>query len=630
MNQVGDDPRGIAIRTRYVLHQRVYEREILFTPSEVGEKSWKWLYPALREWASQARIKAVGTSNAKEVLLGLRFGSTVPGWDALISSQPGDCRLDTVIRFLSSFDNALREGALGSERSLTKISQSTRSFLLRFMESEGASDIRRRVQRLYKSPHNKKYVGRQLISDMPWPGRPPLSALPHKTYAELAQAIRIRLKEDLDLIIAACSDVLERYEKALEALDSLANIEFSEERRYEIQNKYRFGVGIYPRLQQWDEQELWDYLCILASDARAQPLPVRQKENKRGGQPPGINDLIKSRLHQTSNGAGVRQLLRLAIAPPTVVLLACSLIIQRATHWNYMSVLELEADQLEIKQFPHKIQSVKPRTEDETPIVWIERVDSVVIRALRILTERKNRLVGAGIVERADKRIWLSSSTVLKGKPAPVVGWGGELRRFTKRYNLPPFSLEQMRVQCLATVSAGVGGVNEVIWIAGHSDSRTSLHYIDKVLMQRLHDASNLEFERRLEATVVYMMDGKVPDRELLAYPIGDGASCTAPEIPPNEEWLSAGLCKAEKCHVGSGCPNRAIVIDDAKIEEVVRLKEFYRLNWKRLAAENAVRFERIQLPQMLFNYALYGVLKRGPYRHLVKNHESQCKCPVP
>ena len=57
-----------------------------------------------------------------------------------------------------------------------------------------------------------------------------------------------------------------------------------------------------------------------------------------------------------------------------------------------------------------------------------------------------------------------------------------------------------------------------------------------------------------------------------------------------------------------------------------MRTKRYYLSNWQRLANENPIRFESVHMPQMLFSLALYGVLKRGPYRHRVAAHDSSEK----
>jgi len=59
------------------------------------------------------------------------------------------------------------------------------------------------------------------------------------------------------------------------------------------------------------------------------------------------------------------------------------------------------------------------------------------------------------------------------------------------------------------------------------------------------------------------------------------------------------------------------------RIEEVARTKTYYEQNWNRLANENEVAFEQVHLPRMEFVFGLYGIIKRGPYRHLLNQYES-------
>jgi hypothetical protein len=134
-----------------------------------------------------------------------------------------------------------------------------------------------------------------------------------------------------------------------------------------------------------------------------------------------------------------------------------------------------------------------------------------------------------------------------------------------------------------------------------------------------MNSAINLEFERRLDASIRYLVKEKdVKPRALHAVPIGDGASCSNSSDPPDEAWASFGVCNAKNCHSGNGCVNRVLEVNTARIEEVMKTKAFYERNWRRLINENHAAFQKYHLPAMIFNVAFYGALKRGPYRHLV------------
>lgn len=614
------DSGSVTVMARFQLHQRKYERLFHFSAGEleIDAVSWAWLYPALQALAHESQLRRVNAQDLVRLRSRLKMATSLPEWHSLIASSPESVGALDVAKFFHAFDHALEINGV-AEASAASDSINFRRFILRYLKDCGVIGIREQVSNFYSPQHSSKSSGRKLISDLPWPGRPPLSAIPHGSYAELKSSVQNRLKEDLDLIVAACCDVLNRYEAALDVVNNFANAELSGSRKDYIIELLKSASLQYI----WSESELQEYLCLRAQESRNQSTTRSAYLNPKKNSPPNCLGFLRGRLFGMNNGTTVDSLLKLDVAPPGLVLLACALILQRATHWNFISVLELESDQLDIGKFPHRIQSLKPKTADETPIVWIERTDVNVIRAFRILCERRDRLIEQGSIAAEDRRVWFSSKSVLANSPNPLVSFSNVLSDFVKIYKLPKFSLEQMRVQCLATVAAGVGGLNEVVWSAGHSSHKTSLHYIDKLLIQRLLDASNLEFEWRLEATVKYMMDGTAPSRSLIAYPIGDGTSCSSPENPPNIEWLASSSCTAINCDAGGGCKNRRIYINELRVEEVVRLRSFYLNNWRRLFAENPIRFERLQIDQMMFNYALYGVLKRGPYRHLVSKYES-------
>lgn len=610
----------VTVMTRYQLHQRQYVRPIHFSAKEldIDAASWTWLYPALDALAMESVVRRVNSQEVAKVRRHLKLATSSPEWRSLIASPPEQCDAISIAKFFRSFDQVLESNGF-TEASSSDVSRQLRKFLLKYFRTCGIADIRDQVSRLYTPLHSAKTSGRKLISDMPWPGRPPIDATPHGTFAELKSSIQTRLIGDLDLIIAACCDVLDRYEAAILAIEQFADRELSDARKEDIINK----LINTPWRERWCEADIVDYISLFARERKMQTTLQPLPSYRNNYLPPTSLNFFRSRLCGLSNGTSLGALLSLDVAAPGLVLLACALIIQRATHWNFISVLELESDQITINEFPHRIQSVKPRTEDETPVVWIERADVNVIRAFRILRERRMRLISKLCISSDDKRVWFSSVSILNNSPSPLVSYPNVLSEFVRIYKFPNFSLEQMRVQCLATVSTGSGGINEVIWSAGHSNPSTSLHYIDKLLIQRIFDASNLEFEWRLEATVKYLMDGSLSKKELLAYPIGDGTSCSSPENPPNIEWLDAKTCAALNCDVGNGCSNRKIYINELRVEEVVRIRMFYFQNWRRLLADNPIRFERLQINQMMFNLALYGVLKRGPYRHLVAKYES-------
>jgi hypothetical protein len=616
----------LIIRTVQKLYQRTYDRNVTFHRSDFDDASWCWLFSALDKLRAQSELTPLPHETVVNQKKGLSLAAQLPEWAILLSLPAEDSSVAPVIALFRAMEDALI-ARVNRLYKADRISSCTRAFLLKNVYAL-RQDLAARVRKLFRTAISVRSEGRELISDMPQPGRPPLSALTHESYAELREASKQRVNEDLARIQAACSDVLDRYGKALEALNHLRRRRIGNKTEHRIRAKHLGIVNSQEALEPWSEEELTDYLSLRLKEMDGSIEPFRNEQySKTLIHPRGAKVLLRRHLYRISNGAHIHDLLRLELAPPAEVLLACAMIIQIHTHWNFVSVLELEFEGIDVKNFPHRLQSVKPRTSDQTPIVFVERSDTLVLRAMQVLAARYQQLRGAKIIPESDKRLWFSSKSVVSGRPWPVVSWGGGVGDITRNYNLPPFSLEQLRVQCLAAVSMGERGLGAVTQTAGHVNAETSLRYVDKLLLRRLNAANSLEFENRLEATVRYMMNPSEPvPRNLIAYPLGDGASCQNPQSPPDARWLDAGICRTEQCHVNDGCPNRAILITEDRIEEVVRTKRYYLSNWQRLANENPIRFESVHMPQMLFSLALYGVLKRGPYRHRVAAHDSSEK----
>jgi hypothetical protein len=243
-------------------------------------------------------------------------------------------------------------------------------------------------------------------------------------------------------------------------------------------------------------------------------------------------------------------------------------------------------------------------------------------RALAFLTRQLDAMKRLRWVPPDEERLWLYPYAARSGRLRQVIGWGSALSFFCREHRLPRFSFEQMRVQTLTAESVQDGGLRSALEAAGHKSLRTLSTYIDQLLARRLNSSINLEFQRRVEAEIVYSMepDSSLPYARSMLYPIGDGASCADPRNPPFSEYLEQGVCDGRRCHAGSGCPNVRLVINAERAEEVVRLSTYYRRNWARLIDQNRDTFLKQHLPNLTFNMALLGVLERGPHAHLVRD----------
>jgi hypothetical protein len=573
---------------------------------------------ALRQ---RCQMKPNAASEVISLDRGIQLTKDIRAWRSVVEKPLTDLTLSDVLASFQSLERKLEESDFGNYVSVS-VSRAFRSFVTSHIAAEGHTVLAMRIKNTFRTTlKHPPQSGRELISDLPKPGRAPIGAVTFGSHSELKEATLTTLRDDLADILRCCEDVLNRYQLALEFLNDLEQLSIPLAEVERISAKTTHSLRDEPK-EIWSSQDLRTYLSLIKKGIIHSTADRKNYGLKKRLHPLGAKEIFVAGLHGMANGSNIKDLMRLDVAPPSDVLLACALILQIHTHWNFISVLELGATDSLVTSFPHRLQSIKPRTSDQTPIVFVERSDRLVIRALALLRHRWELIVAAGIIDKEENSIWISSRFLKGVPPHPVAGWAGELREFTKAYKLPSFTLEQVRVQCLALVATTRRSLAGATQSAGHVSGSTTLRYIDKTMLRRLNSSNLLEFERRLESTIHYEMGRNASGRRLTHLSMGDGTQCADPLRPPNAAWLSAGVCAGEMCHQGEGCPHRRIVIDRARLEEVIRTKNYYVSNWTRLADENFVRFERVHFPQMLFSLALYGVVRKGPYRHLVARIE--------
>ena len=477
----------------------------------------------------------------------------------------------------------------------------------------------RQLRSFFKSRCMLKRVGRPSISDVPHASRPMLEILPHESLKNLYQRASDILKADLERVRVAALSVITSYVSSVSELDRICGIDVSNNEKdiIDLAVRWNYAAKSKRQIPPWSSLDVERYISLRLAINKGKsadhwvfsngPLPVFVVDH--------VESLVGAKLlgHQLGAWFSCREM------PANEVLISCALLIQIKTGWNFSSVLELSLDSVVVTSFPHRLQSIKSKSGDQTPPVLIEKSDTDVILALSILSSRikyfeEYKMKHSGI--------WTGRALDKDGTLRRTSSWS--LHSFCRKFNLPLFSPEMLRVQILAVDSVNRGDVSLAQSRAGHTSSKTTFHYINKEIIKKLSSANSLEFEQRFDNTVRYMIDpGAVAEGvRVLSYPIGDGASCSKPNSPPMENWLVDGICAAERCHDGEGCTNRVVNIDILRIEEVQLTKNFYQNNWLELLNRNPAGFEKNHLPKMLFAFALFGAISRGPYRHLLKEFD--------
>ncbi len=552
----------ITIRTQTKRKTITYHQSFNVEADSFDEHSCRFIWPPLSELSYASQQAPVRRASIDELLCSLAIGTQLQSWADLVRVSIAEVTSALLQRCFVELEEAISKNEAIPPNRKARLAQAFRSFmygrLMPVAHDERIARLRVRFQTTLPW-HSRQ---RALISDIPRPGEAPLSAISHDSYESLRDQTKSKLEADIERVRAACRDILRRYELALTVIEQYLSLLVDENHESEIR---RIAASKIPRRRpeprpfRWPEQHL-DALISIALRAErgiCQRLPI-QNSVIRGSR--SAHDRLLSQLHGIRSGSG--SFLNAAFlreAPPVDVLVACAILIQLHTGWNFSSVLDLNINDVAVKSLPHQLQATKQKTGDETPISFVEHVDLDTLKALSTLDQRTKALSASNLVKSEDLSLWLSANSILRGAPRDTSGWDTRLTHIQLRYELPKFSFDQLRTQVLAQVSLGPQGFAGAKRVAGHALSATTKRYVDQILLRRLNAANLYEFERRLDASIRYMLDPTAVEGQgrRIPFPIGDGSSCVAPEQPPVDAWLDniLGKCAGTECHNGEGCP---------------------------------------------------------------------------
>jgi hypothetical protein len=316
-------------------------------------------------------------------------------------------------------------------------------------------------------------------------------------------------------------------------------------------------------------------------------------------------------------GTVPRKVLRISQRAIIDELTAAFVLLLTYTGWNAATLRELSVAQIQYDGDIVSLTSFKPKTGDDTPALRLDLRLPGLRTALDLLHWNNASLISQGLLGKEDGRGWYTWTNSRNASAFLIsADFSRSLKAFCIRYNLRAFSLEQVRTHMLVRLFMHSGTAEASRVAGGHLFIDTTAQYLDQFVLRIINRATNLEFQRRLEAVIVF------PDREinnrsgLLRHPngalspVGDGTLCVTPRNPPNSHWLRNGLCDAHHCHANGGCDRNRIHVDEARVEEIYRWNKYYERNWKRLWDTNPEQFMTYHGPSMLFNLALMSYLR--------------------
>lgn len=603
------------VSTRYALRRL---RVVTLDLQGLGASVETWLQDLFRTLAKRSLVDPIQHNELQTTLKGFRLLASSERWRVLIRRHPREIRTDELMDVYRLLEGKVADLHL-SQNSSRQMFDGVRRFIKRYLKQRSDCPQSASLADFYPHTRFSYSKSRALISDQVSLERErdqePVAALSHSSVKDLKEKTEKRLSNDLQIIQAACVYEIKNHLSICKWLDLVS----AEPRNEDLKKEWDGLVGRH--------SDVWrrSFLKFSARDVLREFL-LRHAEAPKFRPSLFAAFVDQARLlayvaGEINGDGGAKRLSVLIRAPhllSTSVLVCFVILLQIHTCWNISSLLELTTDCIKADGDGFSIQGFKSKTNSRTPIIWIFPQDGMVFDCVNMLLKRLAYLKQANRIGKDETRIWIASRQSNELNTQTLANLSGAKAELIKKHRLPYFSFEQIRVQCLARIYLGEGGMEAARRAADHANIKTTAHYLDQLMLSRLNSSINLEFQRRLERNVRFNLSG---DEDML-YPVGDGSSCTKPQEPPNKSWLEETICKAENCHAGSGCPNNKLMLDAQRIEEIVLTTRFYENNWRRLASQNTDAFRAKHLPAMLFNLALHGYVTKGPYGHLLRRAE--------
>jgi len=305
---------------------------------------------------------------------------------------------------------------------------------------------------------------------------------------------------------------------------------------------------------------------------------------------------------------------------PNIVLTSIFLALLIHTGWNQGSVGALTIDDFSIRpQGGYQLQGYKGKTDDHTPVVDVSPSQRVVYHAIELLLWNHQRLQAMGLLASTERRVWFgwqedgftTTTNVIDTKR--VVGW-------CRRHGIDVFLPSALRPLKAALTYLPQRDLEAVRVLLGHNDLRVTDSYLQDTLFFRLNEANMLQFQRRIETSLIYAEGGHslISERGLdprdvdpsLLVPTGDGGACA--DIfagPPHKPLADKEPCMGLLCQQGDGCPQYRLRVTAQTLEMALRTRRYYRSRWSVLASAQPEAFVRLHVPRLLYIHVLLMVV---------------------
>lgn len=306
---------------------------------------------------------------------------------------------------------------------------------------------------------------------------------------------------------------------------------------------------------------------------------------------------------------------------PNFVLIAIAVLICQKTGWNPGSVHALSTGDIQkLSETRYLLQSIKSKTDDKTPPYEVRMSsEPLLFRAIELLIWHHKQVTG--MFNLSEPRLFIGNNNNQFAVFFPLKK-SNIFNNFIAPFDLADFSASDLRPSRAGLMMLTENDIQAVRELLGHNYISTTSIYLKSTLFFQLNEARILEFQRRIDATIIFLDGGEelVASRHMksqhvdiklfAAQAIGDGTRCRDPYDSPDPVTEKGALCVGIHCQVNGGCKNNVILVNRTDIELAKKTQIYYRSRWSFLYAKNPKAFAEIHVPKLIFIHVFLAYIQ--------------------
>ena len=611
------DGAPIAIRCISRANGRRYHRDLPLDIKSVGVSTRGWLATALKQLAIQSIEHPIAQDYLWGVIESAKILASIRHIKKIIDKKASKTTRHEIKELFSNLDDFLLQSERSTPEVKKKFSYNFRNFVFRYGFPNHPTISTDSVN--YKSKiGNLRSLPRKLLNDSAFESAAEhLGAISHSSYQDLIEKSLAKLKSDLQTIIDACLAEINTFERIRQHLLE-ASAKPTPKQYISYINRYLNKKATtsldhknYESIPK--EFKLSSYVIALAEKQCFRANCSWRSYN--------LKDLLTEEIPFIDPNINYRHIMALPHRLCTAELQAIFILILCRTGWNKNSLYNTDLGMINKDTIKghYEIQGYKGKTDDLTPPAFIRKSDKETYDAITKLLWNHQQLINFGYIPESEQRLWFAWTSDSKPYTEQSVSVQASPRAFCSRHNIFNFSLEQIRTQVGNIAHCSLKSAQSTQILYGHMQLSTTGHYLDNLLNSKLSSSINLEFQRRLEKKITFNMK-HTTSSDLIA--IGDGTLCTNPADHPFQDLIGTGMCDGDRCHAGDGCVNRRIFINEERLAELIKVRNFYQEHWKELYHENQMHFKITIAPKIIFYHALYEYISSSSHRLTLKKIE--------